>query len=181
MAEAGSRLIFGYWPIRAGPRGSINRHILYLKGVDFEDLKHTGETWPAFKGSGTLDFPNLPYIIDGDFKLTESKAVTLYICEKYAPELLGANVAEKGKVLMLQNVIADFFVGVASITFRSEDRDEAIAKAMETIAPLANCLGSNDYFVGSGLTFIDIVMWEVCETINGLCQDTRLFTAHPNL
>ena len=80
MAEAGSRLTFGYWPIRAGPRGSINRHILYYKGVDFEDKKHTPDSWKAFKTSGTLDFPNLPYIIDGNTKLTESKAVTLYIC-----------------------------------------------------------------------------------------------------
>ena len=181
MAEAGSRLIYGYWPIRAGPRGSINRHILYYKGVDFEDLKHTGETWAAFKASGELEFPNLPYIIDGDFKLTESKAVTCYLCEKYAPELLGANVAEKGKVLMLQNVIADWFMGVAGMTFSNEDRDAAIEKAMTTIAPIAAALGSNDWFVGSGLTFIDFLMWEVCETVNGLCQDTRLFTAHANL
>ena len=181
MAEAGSRLVYGYWPIRAGPRGSINRHILYLKGVDFEDLKHTGETWPAFKGSRTLDFPNLPYIIDGDFKLSESKAVTLYICEKYAPELLGSNVTEKGQVLMLQNVIADYFMGFVGMTFSNENRDECIAKALDTIGPIVAFLGSNDYFVGSGLTFIDLLMWEVCETVNGLTQDTRLFTAHPTL
>ena len=117
MAEAGSRLVYGYWPIRAGPRGSINRHILYYKGVDFEDLKHTKESWDAMKTSGTLAFPNLPYIIDGDIKLTESKAVTLYICEKYAPELLGANPAEKARVVMFQNVIADFFSSVVSCSF----------------------------------------------------------------
>ena len=181
MAEAGSRLVYGYWPIRAGPRGSINRHILYYKGVDFEDLKHTGETWSAFKTSGVLDFPNLPYIIDGDVKLSESKAVTLYLCEKYAPELLGANVAEKGKVLMLQNVIADFFMGFVGMTFSNEDRNASIEKAMSSIVPIVTALGSNDYFVGSGLTFIDFLMWEVCETINGLTQDTRLFTTHPTL
>ena len=169
MAEAGSRLTLGYWPIRAGPRGSINRHILYYKGVDFEDLKHSPESWNAVKTSGVLEFPNLPYIIDGDVKLTESKAVTLYLCEKFAPELLGSTVAEKGKVLMLQNVMADYFMGVAGMTFSNEDRDACIEKAMTTIAPIAAALGENDYFVGSGLTFIDLTMWEICETINGLC------------
>ena len=141
MAEA--RLTYGYWPIRAGPRGSINRHILHYKGVDFEDLRHTPDSWAAMKTSGVLEFPNLPYIIDGDVKLTESKAVTCYICEKFAPELLGATPEEKGKVLMLQNVIGDFFSGVAMITFKEEDRNVAIEKAMTTIAPIAAFLGDN--------------------------------------
>ena len=98
MAEA--RPIYAYWPTRSGMNGcGINRHILYYKGVDFEDKSHTSESWAEFKASGTMDFPNLPYLIDGDVKLSESKALTLYICKRWAPELLGANLAEEGKVL----------------------------------------------------------------------------------
>ena len=149
--------------------------------MNFEDVKHTKESWDAFKTSGALDFPNLPYIIDGDIKLTESKAVTLFICEKYAPELLGATPAEKARVVMFQNVIADFFSSFVTCTFTSEDRNVAIDKAMSGIAPIVAALGSNDWLAGSGLTFVDFTLWEVCETINGLCQDTRLFTTHPTL
>jgi glutathione S-transferase len=37
-----------------------------------------------------LIFPNLPYVIDGDFKLTESKAIHLYIIKKSGKtDLLG--------------------------------------------------------------------------------------------
>ena len=180
-ASANTKLVYGYWPIRAGPRGSINRHILHYAGVDFVEIRHTAETWANLKSSGEFEFPNLPYVIDGDVKLTESKAVTTYLCDKFAPELLGKNVDERARVFMLQSVIADFFSGVASTTFNNEDRNVAIDKAMTTIAPIAAVLGSKDWFVGNGLTFIDMLMWEVCETVNGLCQDTRLFTAHPNL
>ena len=46
-----------------------------------------------------MDFPNLPYIIDGDFKLTESKAVTVYICDRWCPALMGANIAERSRII----------------------------------------------------------------------------------
>ena len=72
-------------------------------------------------------------------------------------------------------------MGVAGMTFSNEDRDACIEKAMSTIVPIVNALGSNDWFSGGSMTFIDFTMWEVCETINGLTQDTRLFTAHPTL
>jgi glutathione S-transferase len=38
-----------------------------------------------------MDFPNLPYLIDEDYKLTESMAIMKYIAAKWKPELLGAN------------------------------------------------------------------------------------------
>ena len=96
MAEA-AKPIFGYWNIRCGPRGNVNRNILNYAGVDYTEKQYDVETeegraeWAAFKSSGEFPFVNLPYMIDGDFKISESKAVTLYICEKWAPELLGAN------------------------------------------------------------------------------------------
>ena len=82
--------------MRQGPRGNVNRYLLAYAGVDFEDKRYdvtsadgVAEWMKRDKQSLGFDFPNLPYIIDGDFKLTESKAVSTYICDKWAPELLG--------------------------------------------------------------------------------------------
>ena len=106
MAEA-AKPIFGYWSIRCGPRGNVNRNILNYAGVDYTEKIYDVQTeegraeWANDKANLGIPFPNIPYIIDGDLKLSESKAVTLYICEKWAPELLGANPAERGHILML--------------------------------------------------------------------------------
>ena len=36
-----------------------------------------------------MDFPNLPYLIDGEVKLSESWAIAKYIARKYGKQLLG--------------------------------------------------------------------------------------------
>ena len=38
-----------------------------------------------------FEFPNLPYLIDGDTKITETIGIMQYIAKKYRPALLGAN------------------------------------------------------------------------------------------
>ena len=64
-----------------------------------------------------MDYPNLPYIIDGDFKLTESAAVTMYICDKWCPALMGTNVAERSRIIQLQCVLKDYVTGFMSLAF----------------------------------------------------------------
>ena len=43
--------------------------------------------------------PNLPYLIDGDYKLSESSAIPVYLLNKYGKEdMLGKTVEDKGRV-----------------------------------------------------------------------------------
>lgn len=49
-----------------------------------------------------LEYPNLPYLIDGDAKITETIAIMKYVAKKWKPELLGRNAAEVGRVNMLE-------------------------------------------------------------------------------
>ena len=48
-----------------------------------------------------FDFPNLPYIIDGKVKITESQAIYRYIVNKYCPDLAGKGIEDKANVDML--------------------------------------------------------------------------------
>lgn len=55
-----------------------------------------------------LPFPNLPYLIDGSYKLTESKAIYHYIIKKSGKvELLGKDLKDKARVESLVSVLAD--------------------------------------------------------------------------
>ena len=61
--------------------------------VEYEDKQHTiGEDeWKIAKGSNDMDFPNLPYFMAGEVKITETYAIQQYIAENFCPTLLGTS------------------------------------------------------------------------------------------
>ena len=71
--------------------------MLHYCKVDFQDKvynvgpapTYSKEEWFSVKNNLGLPFPNLPYFIDGDVALTESKAIMKYIAHKWQPDLLG--------------------------------------------------------------------------------------------
>ena len=85
----------GYWKLRG--RAQIPRLLLSYTNTPFEEKWYdfsNGQEWRANdKLNLGFDFPNLPYLIEGDFKLTETKAIIQYIIKKSGnKELLGKNV-----------------------------------------------------------------------------------------
>jgi len=99
MAES-TKPKLGYWKIRG--LGASLRYMLHYAGVDFEDVEYevgpapewSRDSWFSVKPTLKMDFPNLPYLIDGDFHLSETAAIHKYIAHKWAPELLGKNSQE---------------------------------------------------------------------------------------
>ncbi len=76
-----STVRLGYWIHRG--RGQIPRLLLsYTLGAQWEDYTYPyGPKWlNEDQNSIGLDFPNLPYLIEGDLKITESSAIERYIC-----------------------------------------------------------------------------------------------------
>lgn len=103
-----SRPVLGYWNCRG--LGAQIRYLLYFCQVDFEDKQYARGPAPDFDNSQWandkfnlgMDFPNLPYLFDEDYKITESMAIMKYIAAKWKPELLGANPLQQGHTEMLQ-------------------------------------------------------------------------------
>jgi len=65
-------LTFRYWEVRG--RGGPIRNLLRFVGVQYKDVIwqcSDAEKWFDKKDSMGFDFPNLPYLIDGDLKLTQ--------------------------------------------------------------------------------------------------------------
>jgi glutathione S-transferase len=73
----------------------------YIRGASPDFSK---QDWLQEKKELDLDFPNLPYLIDGDFKMTESKSIMKYIASKHDPSLLGSTAEEVAKADMMSRV-----------------------------------------------------------------------------
>jgi len=64
------QIVFAYWKIRG--LGQYLRHLLSYSGLDFQEVQYENhDRWfKEDKLNLGFDFPNLPYLIEGDFKLT---------------------------------------------------------------------------------------------------------------
>ena len=86
----------GYWNIRG--LGAQCTYLLAYCEVDYNlreykgrivDGKPDADGWFEDKKNLGINFPNLPYFIDGDIKMAETLPLMRYICRKYKPEILG--------------------------------------------------------------------------------------------
>ena len=66
---ADSKLTLGYWGFQG--LSETSRYILEYCGLEYNQKLYTlPEEWLKDKQSGFMDFPNLPYILDGDVKIS---------------------------------------------------------------------------------------------------------------
>ena len=171
----------GYWKIRG--LGSNLRYQMKYSGAEFEMTEYeqgdapefSRETWMSVKPTLGFDFPNLPYLVDGDFKLTETVAIHKYLADKYKPELLGTTPEERATVNMLGGVIGDLKMAMTAPCYMGGDIAETVAKAHTMLTPIVAKLGANKFLVGANPTWIDFYFFELLHMING-CFETTVQT-----
>jgi glutathione S-transferase len=114
MIESNSdqnQIILGYWAIRGLAEPSrITLH--YTKTPFINKTYEQGDApdyrrdeWLNEKQKLGLDFPNLPYLIHGNLKITQSKAILYYLGRKF--NLMGMNLKEQAYVFMLCEEVHD--------------------------------------------------------------------------
>jgi glutathione S-transferase len=162
----------GYWKIR-GLASPIRYFMEYLN-VKYEETIYEVTDGPEFdtscwfnkKFTLGLDFPNLPYLLDGNEKLTETHAILMYLGRKHKPETLGKNTIDSSKVDMVAGVIKDLNSFIIGHCYGSGDKD-AIIKGLETrLSPFNKFLENKTYLVGDYLTFVDFLLYELLELID---------------
>ncbi|XP_072336123.1 glutathione S-transferase Mu 5-like [Scyliorhinus torazame] len=135
----------GYWDIR-GLAQPI-RLLLEYCGTEYEEQFYScGEApnydkscWFDVKPKLGLDFPNLPYLFDGDVKITQSNAIMRYIARKH--KLVGETEDEKVRVDMLENQAMDFRMGIVRLAYNPDFVSFATGYAWSLNVPFAFLLG----------------------------------------
>ncbi len=178
-------LILGYWNVRG--RGGVIRNLLHYCEVPYEERVYTqSEEWfGGEKYKLGLDFPNLPYIIDGDVKIAEVNALMNYVPVKgNKKELLGESDIDKVKVSEAVSVINDLRAAVRNTCSTksdfNKDFDDLLTKgqAKTILTHFEKVLEKKDWIVGS-LSIADFWLFEQVDWI--FVIDASKLEPFPNL
>ena len=99
-----------------------------------------------------LDFPNLPYLIDGEYNLTESNAIQRYIAKKWGkPEWLGKNAQDNAKIESFLSVFIEISDAVRGLFFNKEHATAKVPlyeKYKPKLEQLDKFVGNKDFVLG---------------------------------
>ena len=110
-----------------------------------------------------LEFPNLPYFVDGDFKLTETMAIHSYIADKWKPELLGKDAQHRGHISMLSNKCIEFKMAVTMPCYMTGDAAEVTTACQKHLPALLDYMGTNAYLTGNQPSYVDFYFFEAIQ------------------
>ncbi|CAK8678998.1 unnamed protein product [Clavelina lepadiformis] len=185
-----SKITVGYWDIRA--LAEPIRMILEYCGADYEDKRYQlrGESpnidrsdWLDVKFKLGLEFPNLPYLIDGDVKMTQQWAIIKYVSQKYG-NLVPKTNEETRRCDMAQEVARDLLFALIRTLFGSGSFEDAKKHFLEEMIPkhlgaLEKFLGDQDWMAGATLTYVD---FEICERLDVLNEfKSDCLDKYPNM
>ncbi|XP_050048276.2 glutathione S-transferase Mu 2-like [Dermacentor andersoni] len=160
--------VLGYWDTR-GLAQPI-RNLLVYKGVDFVDRRYKlgpapgcgHEEWLEEKFTLGLRFPNLPYYIDEDVKLTQTLAILRYLGRKHG--LAAKNDKELVELDVLEQQARDLVLILAYEAVPQPRYHEGLKSYAENVKdmlePWSRHLASRKWALGDRLTYVDFVLYE---------------------
>ncbi|XP_039261687.2 glutathione S-transferase Mu 1-like [Styela clava] len=151
-----------YWDLRGICEPA--RMILEYGGMEYEDRRlkiAEAKSWFAEKFCLGMDFPNLPYLIDGDIKLTESWAIYRYLGKKL--NLFPSSDENQRQADMLQGVINDIKSAFARSMYNVDlyDKIDEIRKNQTAkIDMMEKYFTDRKFLLGDDLSFLDFALYE---------------------
>jgi glutathione S-transferase len=162
-------MILGYWDIRglAQPARLMLEHC----GEQYEDKKYSCGPAPNFDRSSWLnekftlglDFPNLPYLVDGDIKISQSNAVYRYIARKH--NLCGTTEKEQALVDMCADQIMDMRNAAVRHFYAKNppNKDDYAKNVQTTLKAFDTFLAEKPWLCGQEITFPDFHFYEMLD------------------
>lgn len=162
-------MTLGYWDIRG--LAQPVRLLMEYTGTKYEEKLYVcGEApeydkscWLNEKHKLKLAFANLPYLIDGDKKITQSNAILRYIARKH--KLCGQNEDEEIRVDIMENQAMDFRNSFVRMCYTDVDKMKAkyLEELPATLKQFSDFLGERKWFAGDKITFVDFLMYELLD------------------
>nr|XP_010587853.1 glutathione S-transferase Mu 1-like [Loxodonta africana] len=179
-------MTLGYWDIRG--LGHVIRLLLEYTDSNYEEKRYTiGDApdydkshWLNEKFKLSLDFPNLPYLIDGPHKLTQSNAILHYIARKH--NLCGETEEEEIRMDILENQVMDTRMNFVMLCYNPDFeklKPQYLEELPDKMRLFSEFLGQRPWFAGDKITFVDFLAYDVLD-LNRIF-DPKCLDAFPNL
>eukprot|EP00698_Gefionella_okellyi_P015063 TRINITY_DN4223_c0_g1_i1.p1 TRINITY_DN4223_c0_g1~~TRINITY_DN4223_c0_g1_i1.p1 ORF type:complete len:219 (+),score=41.22 TRINITY_DN4223_c0_g1_i1:98-754(+) len=162
-------VVLGYWSIR-GLAQAVRFMCEYTEQPYTEKIYDCGEApgydrscWTNEKHSLGLDFPNLPYLFDGDLKITQSSAILRHIARKHS--LLGSSAREAALADQAAEQTIDLRQAMVSLAYNPQFTELFPKFAEDAKAALAKfdaVLSRGPWLAGDNITYADFMFYEVC-------------------
>ncbi|XP_058394703.1 glutathione S-transferase Mu 1-like isoform X3 [Diceros bicornis minor] len=178
-------MTLGYWDVR-GLAHPI-RLLLEYTDSNYEEKKYTEEDgdstlvvsrllpntcrlapdydrsqWLKEKYKLGLDFPHLPYLIDGAHKITQSNAILRYIARKH--NLCGETEEEKIRMDILENEVMDTRMALVCLCYNPDFVSE---------------FGFHSGFAFLQITYVDFLAYDILDYLRMF--EPKCLDAFPNL
>ena len=163
----------GYWNIR-GLVSNVKYQLAYC-GIEYnmkkyalseESGKYSCPEWKSDKVSLGMDFPNLPYFIDGDVKISETLAIHHYIAQKYKPELLGASDSvTQAKLQMLNYILYEFKWKQTMPCYTGGTVEEILKIACQKLPAIIKFMGESKFLSGDTPVYQDFYFFEAIQMV----------------
>ncbi len=153
-----------YFPSRG--QAEVSRFIFKHAGIEFEDIRKTGEDWAKFK-------PNTPYgfmpVLEVDGKmLAGSHGIQRYLAEEFG--LAGSNAFENAEIDSIVDVLKDLSQELIKFFFEKDETKKAELNEKLKNETLPKFLGilqklivsnPSGWLYGSKVTYADFVLYNV--------------------
>jgi glutathione S-transferase len=158
-------------------------------GLEFEDVHYVqgpapdfdGSAWFSVKETLGFDFPDLPYLIDGDVKVTQSVGIMKYIARK-AGKLLPRTDAEMTATDLAEGVVVDLRRAFTQLCYNpkfEEMKDNYLKKVVTPLTRCTNFLAGKKWLAGNTLTHVDFMFYEFLDQLRVF--EASLFDGFPAL
>lgn len=184
-------LHFGYWAIRG--LGNSIRHVLHYTGTPYREKTYKFEPadsaqrraeWLTDKPCLNLDFPNLPHLIDGPVKITQSVAILRYLARRSG--ILPTDDAQRTRLDVIEQHLNDLLWENIRLCYDpgydSDKRDAYLNRFLnERVPSLTRFLGDRRFLVGDQASHVDFLAYEALDQHRALWPDVCGFEDQPSL